>query len=227
MVVHGPRRPTPTPTPATASAWFNDRGLPLEDLEFMQFHPTGLHPIGILISEAARGEGGILRNADGERFMERYAPKIKDLAPRDMVSRAIMIEILEGRGVEGKDYLHLDLSHLDPKILDQKLPEITGFARAFLGIEPKVDPIPVCADRSLCHGWNSHEYPRPGDSQRTERRHRRFLFGRRGGLCFGAWRQPAGNQLAARYGGFRASRRKAHARGGAGTRMAAATQRCR
>ncbi len=120
-----------------------DQGLPLEDLEFMQFHPTGLHPIGILISEAARGEGGILRNSHGERFMERYAPKIKDLAPRDMVSRAIMLEILAGRGVEGQNYLHLDLSHLDPRVLDQKLPEITGFARAFLGIEPKVDPIPV------------------------------------------------------------------------------------
>ncbi len=90
-------------------------GIPLEDMEFIQFHPTGLYPLGILVSEAARGEGGILRNDQGERFMERYAPTIKDLAARDVVSRAILTEIREGRGIGGKDYVHLDLTHLGEK----------------------------------------------------------------------------------------------------------------
>ncbi|HET9136118.1 MAG TPA: succinate dehydrogenase flavoprotein subunit, partial [Candidatus Kapabacteria bacterium] len=122
------------------------KGLPLEDMEFMQFHPTGLWKLGILVSEAARGEGGILRNKDGERFMERYAPTVKDLAPRDMVSRAIITEILEGRGIKGSDgtsYVHLDLTHLDPKIINEKLPEITGFARTYLGVEPTKEGVPI------------------------------------------------------------------------------------
>jgi succinate dehydrogenase / fumarate reductase, flavoprotein subunit len=121
-------------------------GLPLEDMEFMQFHPTGLWKLGILVSEAARGEGGILRNKNGERFMERYAPTVKDLAPRDMVSRAIIQEINEGRGFTGSDgthYVHLDLTHLDPKIINEKLPEITGFARTYLGVEPTKEGVPV------------------------------------------------------------------------------------
>ncbi len=121
-------------------------GLPLEDMEFMQFHPTGLWKLGILVSEAARGEGGILRNKDGERFMERYAPTVKDLAPRDMVSRAIIQEIREGRGFKGSDgtsYVHLDLTHLDPKIINEKLPEITGFARTYLGVEPTTEGVPI------------------------------------------------------------------------------------
>ena len=121
-------------------------GLPLEDMEFMQFHPTGLWKLGILVSEAARGEGGILRNKDGERFMERYAPTVKDLAPRDMVSRAIIQEIREGRGFTGSDgtnYVHLDLTHLDPKIINEKLPEITGFARTYLGVEPTTEGVPI------------------------------------------------------------------------------------
>jgi succinate dehydrogenase / fumarate reductase flavoprotein subunit len=123
-----------------------DNGLPLEDMEFVQFHPTGLWKLGILVSEAARGEGGILRNASGERFMERYAPTVKDLAPRDMVSRAIITEIREGRGVKGSDgteYVLLDLTHLDKKVIDEKLPEITGFARTYLGVEPTKEGIPI------------------------------------------------------------------------------------
>src|SRR5207245_2276253 len=97
------------------------RGVPLEDMEFFQFHPTGIYRLGILISEAARGEGGILLNNDGERFMERYAPTLKDLAPRDIVSRCMFQEIKEGRGIGGKDYVHLDLRHLGRKVLDEKM----------------------------------------------------------------------------------------------------------
>jgi succinate dehydrogenase / fumarate reductase flavoprotein subunit len=121
-------------------------GLPLEDMEFFQFHPTGLWKLGILVSEAARGEGGILKNSSGERFMERYAPTVKDLAPRDMVSRAIITEIREGRGIKGSDgtyYVYLDVSHLGKKVIDEKLPEITGFARTYLGVEPTKEPIPI------------------------------------------------------------------------------------
>jgi succinate dehydrogenase / fumarate reductase flavoprotein subunit len=121
-------------------------GLPLEDMEFMQFHPTGLWKLGILVSEAARGEGGILRNKDGERFMERYAPTVKDLAPRDMVSRAIIQEIREGRGIrgsDGTDYILLDLTHLDIKIITEKIPEIVGFARTYLGVEPTKEGVPI------------------------------------------------------------------------------------
>src|SRR4051812_6357463 len=119
-------------------------GLPLEDMEFFQFHPTGIYKLGILLTEGARGEGGILRNKDGERFMERYAPTIKDLAPRDMVSRAIYTEIRAGRGAgPNGDYVLLDLTHLPPEQLDAKLPDITEFCRTYLGIEPYTDPIPI------------------------------------------------------------------------------------
>ncbi len=120
------------------------KGLPLEDMEFFQFHPTGLAGLGVLLSEAARGEGGILRNQDGERFMERYAPTIKDLAPRDMVARAMANEVREGRGSgpEGA-YVTLDLTHLPKEQIDAKLPDITEFARTYLGVEPYDEPIPV------------------------------------------------------------------------------------
>ena len=119
-------------------------GLPLEDMEFVQFHPTGLAGLGILVSEAARGEGGILRNADGERFMERYAPTIKDLAPRDIVARSMALEVREGRGAgPNKDYVLLDLTHLEPAHIDEKLPDITEFARTYLGVEPYTEPVPV------------------------------------------------------------------------------------
>ena len=119
------------------------RGVPLEDMEFYQFHPTGVYGIGILLSEAARGEGGTLLNRDGERFMERYAPKLMELAPRDMVSRAMYLEIRDGRGIDGKDYLYLDVRHLGRKVIEEKLPDITDFARIYLGVEPLREPVPV------------------------------------------------------------------------------------
>ena len=119
-------------------------GLPLEDMEFYQFHPTGLAGLGILLSEAARGEGAILRNSEGERFMERYAPTMKDLAPRDMVARYMSMEVRDGRGAgPNKDYLLLDLTHLEPAHIDAKLPDIAEFARTYLGVEPYTEPVPV------------------------------------------------------------------------------------
>jgi len=123
-------------------------GVPLEDMEFVQFHPTGLYPLGILVSEAARGEGGILRNRLGERFMERYAATVKDLAARDVVSRAILTEIREKRGIAGKDYVHLDLTHLGEQKISERLWEIASFVRIYLGIDPVYDPIPV---QPTCH----------------------------------------------------------------------------
>jgi len=123
-------------------------GVPLEDMEFVQFHPTGLYRLGILITEGARGEGGILRNSTGERFMERYAPTVKDLAPRDMVSQCIYKEIAEGRGIDGKEYVNLDMTHVGRDVLEHKLPEITEFSRTYLGIDPVKTPIPVAP---TCH----------------------------------------------------------------------------
>jgi succinate dehydrogenase / fumarate reductase, flavoprotein subunit len=118
--------------------------LPLEDMEFFQFHPTGLYGLGILLSEAARGEGGILRNGDGERFMERYAPTIKDLAPRDMVSRAEFFEIKEGRGAgPKKDHVLMDLTGVDPHVVETKLPDITEFSRTYLDVDPLKEGVPV------------------------------------------------------------------------------------
>ena len=119
------------------------RGVPLEDMEFFQFHPTGIYKMGILITEGARGEGGILRNGTGERFMERYAPTLKDLAPRDMCSRAIYQEIQAGRGIDGKDYVYLDLTHLGADLIRKKLPDITDFVKTYLGLDPVRQPIPI------------------------------------------------------------------------------------
>lgn len=119
------------------------QGVPLEDMEFFQFHPTGIYKMGILISEAARGEGGILRNGEGEQFMQRYATTLLDLAPRDMISRSIYLEIRAGRGVNGQDYVLLDLTHLGRKVIESKLPDITDFVRTYLGIDPVKAPIPI------------------------------------------------------------------------------------
>ena len=119
-------------------------GLPLQDMEFVQFHPTGLYGIGCLISEAVRGEGGFLLNSKGERFMEKYAPKTKDLASRDVVSRSIAIEINEGRGIgENKDYVHLHIEHVDPKIIESRLPGISETVEIFVGRDVTKEPIPV------------------------------------------------------------------------------------
>ncbi len=119
------------------------RGVPLEDMEMYQFHPTGIYKVGVLLSEAARGEGGKLLNGKGEYFMERYMPTLKDLAPRDIVSRCIIQEIKEGRGVNGKDYVYLDVRHLGAQAIAEKLPDITDFARNYLGVEPITEPVPI------------------------------------------------------------------------------------
>jgi len=119
------------------------RGVPLMDMEMYQFHPTGLYKLGILVSEAARGEGGKVINGLGEAFAARYAPTLKDLAPRDMMSRFIYQEVKEGRGIDGKDYVFLDVSHLPPEVIDEKIPDVTDFARVYLGVEPKKEGIPI------------------------------------------------------------------------------------
>jgi len=149
------------------------KGLPLEDMEFFQFHPTGLAGLGILLTEGARGEGAILRNASGERFMERYAPTIKDLAPRDIVSRCMLKEVAEGRGAgPEKDYLYLDCTHLGKELLETKLPDITEFARTYLGVDPVTEPVPVMPTAHYAMGgiptnvkaevWRNNEQIVPG-----------------------------------------------------------------
>lgn len=125
-----------------------EAGVPLEDMEFVQFHPTGIYKLGILITEGARGEGGILLNGKGERFMEVYAPSVKDMAPRDVVSRAIYTEIRQHRGIDGKDYVYLDLRHLGRKKILERLPDIHSFALTYIGVDAILEPIPV---QPTCH----------------------------------------------------------------------------
>jgi succinate dehydrogenase / fumarate reductase flavoprotein subunit len=122
--------------------------VPLEDMECIQFHPTGIYGLGILITEGARGEGGILRNGRGEAFMDRYAPTVRDLAPRDIVARAIMTEVREGRGIDGRDYVYLDLTHLGKERIEERLWEIASFSRIYVGVDPAEAPIPV---QPTCH----------------------------------------------------------------------------
>ena len=119
------------------------KGIPLEDMEFFQFHPTGIYKMGILITEGVRGEGGILRNREGERFMERYAPNLKDLASRDVVSRAIYLEVRDNKGIDGGRYVHLDATHLGRQVVETKLADSAEFCKTYLGIDPAVEPMPV------------------------------------------------------------------------------------
>jgi succinate dehydrogenase / fumarate reductase flavoprotein subunit len=119
------------------------RGIPLEDMEMYQFHPTGLYKVGVLLSEGARGEGAKFLNGKGEYYMERYMPTLKDLAPRDIATRCILQEIHEGRGIDGKDYVYLDLRHLGAEVINKKLPDVTDFARNYLGVEPITEPVPI------------------------------------------------------------------------------------
>ena len=119
------------------------KGIPMEDMEFFQFHPTGIYKMGILITEGVRGEGGILRNREGERFMERYAPNLKDLASRDVVSRAIYLEVRDNKGIDGGRYVHLDATHLGRQVVETKLADSAEFCKTYLGIDPAVEPMPV------------------------------------------------------------------------------------
>ena len=188
-------------------------GLPLQDMEFVQFHPTGIYGSGCLVTEGARGEGGYLVNSEGERFMERYAPSAKDLASRDVVSRAMTIEIREGRGVgKKKDHIFLHLDHLDPKVLHERLPGISESAKIFANVDVTREPIPIVPTAALQHGRHSDQFSRRSADQEERRRQRRGARpdgDRRSGLRLRAWRQPPRLQFADRSRGVRPCRRAA------------------
>ena len=208
-------------------------GLPLQDMEFVQFHPTGVYGAGVLITEGARGEGGFLRNSEGEKFMERYAPSAKDLASRDVVSRAITIEIREGRGHgPDKDYVHLHLEHLDSALIEERLPGITEVGphlrrrRCQGGADPRHPHLP------LQYGRHPHQYAWRGDqpARRRPRRHRSGADGAwRSGLRLRAWRQPARLQFLDRSCRVRSRRRpslrRTHRQGGHHSRPAQGRRR--
>ena len=181
-------------------------GIPLEDMEFWQFHPTGVAGAGVLITEGVRGEGGILRNSSGERFMERYAPNLKDLASRDVVSRPMVTEINEGRGCGSeKDHVLLDITHLSPETIMKRLPGIREISIQFAGVDPIKAPIPVVPTCHYQMGGIPTNYkgqvivPKDGNPNVPVRLLRR----RRMCLRLGARRQPSRHQLAARPAGVR------------------------
>ncbi len=202
-------------------------GVPLQDMEFFQFHPTGIYKMGILITEAVRGEGGILLNKEGERFMERYSPTMKDLAPRDIVSRSIYLEIREGRGIGGKDYVHLDASHLGRKVVESKLPDIADFCRTYLGIDPAVEPMPVQPTAHYAMGGIPTDVDGRVVIDDAKHPSARVLRCRRVRLRLGARRQPAGHQLAGRPGGLWPARGARHGALRPRGRLAAAARRGR
>ena len=203
-------------------------GLPMQDMEFVQFHPTGIYGSGCLITEGSRGEGGYLTNSDGERFMERYAPNAKDLASRDVVSRSMTIEIREGRGVgKDKDHIHLHLEHLGPEVIHARLPGIAETARIFAGVDVNKDPIPVLPTVHYNMGGipcNVHGEVVTFEGRQSGLRGARPHGRRRGGLRVRARRESPRQQFAAGSRGVRSRSRtsRGHRReAGPGARAAA------